>query len=203
MSTLIALAYTTAGGIVGSIATTAFSQGRDRRTARADLRKALHQVFRAGTMLRDMRAELQDFHKHIEDLEVMALTAGAPRTLVALHQQFRSDLYQINSFAQIQDDSNAFPPPWYQLAQDRGDLAMAVEAHLQAFTWHPWRIRLSLLWRLRKLRRAQVIIDEHNADNWRAFEVHRNHCIELEIARSNNQRDDAESSTASAQTDSE
>ncbi|MFD3538739.1 hypothetical protein ACFWUQ_04475 [Streptomyces sp. NPDC058662] len=203
MSTLIALIYTTAGGIVGSIATTAFSQGRDRRTARADLRKALHQVFRAGTMLRNMRAELQDFHNHIADLEIMALTAGAPRSLVALHQQFRRDLYQINSFAQILDDSNAFPPSWYQLARDRGDLAMAVEAQLQAFTWHPWRTRFSLPWRLRKLRRAQVAIDAQNADNWRAFEVHRNHCIELEIARSNNQQDHTESSTSSAQSDSD
>ncbi|MFF7281824.1 hypothetical protein [Streptomyces griseorubiginosus] len=196
------LAYTTAGGIIGSIATTAFSQGRDRRTARADLQKALHQVFRAGTMLRNMRAELQDFHRHIEDLEITALTAGAPRSLVALHQEFRRDLYQINSFAQILDDSGTFPPPWYQLARDRGDLTIAVEAQLQAFTWHPWLARLSLPWRLHKLRKAQVLIDEHNAENWRAFEAHRNHCIEMEIARSNNQPNDADSSTAPTQSDS-
>lgn len=188
MSTLTALAYTTAGGIIGSIATTAFSQARDRRTARADLRKALHQVFRAGTMTRDMRAELEEFQKYIDELEVVALTAGAPRPLVELHQQYRRDLYQIDSFAQVLDDSGTFPPPWYQLARDRGDLAMAVEVQLQKFTWHPWRTRLLLPRRLRVLRNTQHAIDEQNTQNWRAFEAHRTNCIEAEIARSNSQR---------------
>ncbi|MFF3545884.1 hypothetical protein ACFYXD_29015 [Streptomyces platensis] len=201
MSTFIALAYTTAGGIVGSIATTAFSQGKDRRTARAELRKALHRIFRAGTMLRDMRAELGSFQESMDALETMALTAGAPSSLVALHQEVRRDLYQIHSFAQVQVDPDSFPPPWYQLADDRGDLTVAVEGQLQAFAWHPWHTRLALPWRLRRLRQAQTAIDKQNADNWLAFEEHRTRCIEMEIARSNAQRDPSELSISPAQND--
>ncbi|MFF1423149.1 hypothetical protein [Streptomyces sp. NPDC058280] len=91
-----------------------------------------------------MRAELGAFQESMDDQEIMALSAGAPISLVALHQEARRDLYQINSFAQIRNGHGSFPPPWYQLAHDRRDLAMAVERQLEAFAWHPWRTRFTL-----------------------------------------------------------
>jgi len=188
MSSLIMLAYTTAGGVVGSVATTAFSQGKDRRAIRAELRKSLHGIFRAGAMTKDMRADLGGFQEKMDDLESRALEAGAPYALVALHQEIRREQYNIDSFAQIIEEGGSFPPVWWQLASERSQLLSAIEGELEAFMWHPWRTRMTLRRTLGRLRQAQMSIDEQNANNWIAFEEHRRHCIELEIVRSNNRR---------------
>lgn len=189
LSSLITLAYTTAGGVVGSIATTTFNQQKERLAARAELRRSLHRIFRAGTMLRDMRAELFNFQERMEELEITALTAGAPRALVDLHQSARHHLYEIWSFSQIVlDDGEIWPRPWEPLERDQAKIALDTEAELKRFAWHPLRTRILLSWKLRKLRRRQELLEVRHAGNWLEFNEHRRRCIEFEIARSNPER---------------
>jgi hypothetical protein len=143
MPGLTELAYTTVGGLTGSLVTVIASQGKDRRAARAACHVRINQVFTLGAMTTNLNDESRrnEFDRALVELEAAALSAGLPYRLVDSYIVLRNDFYYSMAASQLPADRK-FADEWDDYIDAMANLVARLEWRIKFLLWHPWKGRL-------------------------------------------------------------
>lgn len=184
MPSVVELAYTTAGGLIGAAAQNYFAKHQERRQARAAVLECVRQVedtienVRALTRQSNPRgvdissivgvaANLRDgtesgraLAKAVGALEAASLIAGVPNVAVDLYRRIARVALEARIMWLMADYTDAPTDSGTDLLNEAGALQLRAAALLSTALWHPWRFRIGIRSRIRPVEMALEALRE-------------------------------------------